>query len=140
MGRGAQGRRALRAHQSRNTRLVPAQPLAQELDSAPRSSTGGAAEPTVSLYGLWQTDEWTPPAAEGGRVPRNERGNVEVPPFARALPPGTRHLTAPGLAGLCRALGVDCAPALAGFEPQGGRMVPRIVGVVVCEVRSSGGH
>ena len=66
-------------------------------------------------------------------MPRNERGNVEAPPFARALPRGTRHLRAPGLAPVCRALGIDHAPALVGFELQSGRMVPRIDGVVVCE-------
>lgn len=43
----------------------------------------------TSLYGIWQTKPWVPPAAAGGKVPRNERGNVEVPPFAAALPTGT---------------------------------------------------
>jgi len=60
---------------------------------------------------------------------------VEVPPFARALPRGTRHLRVQGLVPVCRQLGVDFAPALAGFDPQGGRMVPRLEGIVVCEVR-----
>lgn len=32
-----------------------------------------------------------------------------------------------------RALGVDFAPALTGFELQAGRSVPKIEGVVVCE-------
>lgn len=43
----------------------------------------------TDLYGLWQTRPWAPPAAVDGRVPRNERGNVEVPPFVKALPAGT---------------------------------------------------
>lgn len=34
-----------------------------------------------------------------------------------------------------RALGIDFAPALTGFELQAGRSVPRIDGVVVCQVR-----
>ena len=42
-----------------------------------------------SFYGQWQTKEWKPQAAANGRVPRNERGNVEVPPFTAALPEGT---------------------------------------------------
>lgn len=86
------------------------------------------------LYGHWQTEPWQPPAAAGGRVPRNERGNVEVPPFARALPPGTAHLRGQGLGPVARALGLDFAPAIAGFELQGGRMLPKLEGIVVCQV------
>ncbi|GIL94232.1 hypothetical protein Vretimale_488 [Volvox reticuliferus] len=90
--------------------------------------------PTINLYGRWQTDEWTPPVAEGGVVPKNERGNVECPPLVPALPRGTVHITlGPGLGGVCRTLGIDYAPGLVGFEVQGGRMVPKVEGVVVCE-------
>lgn len=67
-------------------------------------------------------------------MPKNSRGNVEVPPLAQALPAGTVHLQLPGVGGVCRRLGVDYAPALSGFEVQGGRSVPKIDGVVVCEV------
>jgi hypothetical protein len=42
----------------------------------------------VKLYGLWQTQEWVAPAAAGGKVPKNERGNVEVPPLTKSLPTG----------------------------------------------------
>lgn len=53
----------------------------------------------TDLYGLWQTRPWAPPAAVDGRVPRNERGNVEVPPFVKALPAGTvREVAGPGVA------------------------------------------
>ena len=38
------------------------------------------------LYGRWQTRAWAAPVATGGIVPKNERGNVHVPPFAPALP------------------------------------------------------
>ena len=41
------------------------------------------------FYGEWQTRGWKPQAAANGKVPRNDRGNVEVPPFASALPEGT---------------------------------------------------
>ena len=47
---------------------------------------------------------------------------------------GTKWIDAPNVAPICRSLGIDYAPALVGFEVQGGRMVPRIRGVVVCEV------
>ncbi len=37
-----------------------------------------------------------------------------------------------------RTLNVDFAPALVGFERQGGRMVPKLQGVVVCAVSGAG--
>lgn len=93
---------------------------------------GNSAFATINLYGRWQTIPWVPPVAEGGVVPKNERGNVECPPLASSLPFGTVHIALPNVAPVCRSLGIDFAPALVGFEPQAGRMVPRIEGVVVC--------
>ena len=47
----------------------------------------------TKLYGDWQTEEWIPPKAENGKVPKNERGNVLCPPLAYALPRvGGSHL------------------------------------------------
>ena len=43
------------------------------------------------------------------------------------------HLKLPRLGMACKKLGVDYAPAMAGFEIRGGRSVPIIQGVVVCE-------
>ena len=40
----------------------------------------------TKLYGDWQTEEWIPPKAENGVVPKNERGNVLCPPLAYCLP------------------------------------------------------
>ena len=55
---------------------------------------GGVNEDMSKFYGFWQTKEWCPPSASGGKVPKNDRGNVEVPPLAAALPTGTvRELT-----------------------------------------------
>jgi hypothetical protein len=51
------------------------------------------------------------------------------------LAAGTRHVAMPGAAAACRSLGIDYAPALVGFDVQGGRNLPKILGVVVCEVR-----
>jgi xeroderma pigmentosum group C-complementing protein len=87
----------------------------------------------TELYGEWQTEPWVPPAAENGVVPKNERGNVEVPPLAQALPAGTTHLDFPRVFHACRRLGVDFAPALVGFEPARGGMLPKFAGVVVCD-------
>lgn len=93
---------------------------------------GPKSENVSAFYGEWQTREWAPPPAVGGNVPKNERGNVEVPPFASSLPAGTRHIQLPGIAGICRRLGIDWAHALVGFDIRGGRSVPKIDGVVVC--------
>lgn len=87
---------------------------------------------TSAFFGEWQTREWAPPAASGGKVPKNDRGNVEVPPLAAVLPAGTVHIQLPQVAGACRRLGIDYAPALLGFDIRGGRSVPNIDGVVVC--------
>lgn len=49
---------------------------------------GSPADGVTRLYGEWQTVAWAPPAAKDGQVPKNERGNVNVPPYALALPAG----------------------------------------------------
>ncbi|KAL4458322.1 hypothetical protein ABPG75_013187 [Micractinium tetrahymenae] len=85
-----------------------------------------------SFYGPWQTVEYEPPAAEDGIVPKNERGNVEVPPLNKLMPRGTVHINLPGAALICRRLKIDYAPALSGFTIRGGQNVPDIEGVVVC--------
>ena len=43
------------------------------------------------------------------------------------------HLRQPRLGPVCKQLGVDYAPAMMGFEIRGGRSVPVITGVVVCQ-------
>ena len=53
--------------------------IARNKDTVPASEV-------TKLYGDWQTDEWIPPKAEHGIVPKNERGNVLCPPLAYALP------------------------------------------------------
>jgi hypothetical protein len=53
---------------------------------------GPAGEGVTRLYGEWQTAAWAPPAARDGVVPKNERGNVNVPPYAQALPAGATLL------------------------------------------------
>lgn len=45
----------------------------------------------LEIFGSWQVDDYVPPTAENGVVPRNEYGNVEL--FkACMLPKGTVHL------------------------------------------------
>ena len=45
----------------------------------------------LEVFGRWQTTEYVPPRAVGGKVPRNDYGNVEL--FKPSmLPGGTVHL------------------------------------------------
>lgn len=45
----------------------------------------------LEIFGRWQTEQYEPPIAVDGKVPRNEYGNVEL--FKPCmLPRGTVHL------------------------------------------------
>lgn len=101
------------------------------LDGEP--DLGNNEQAMSRYYADWQTDPWCPPAAQDGKVPKNDRGNVEVPPFAFQMPLGTVHVELPHAAKVCKKLQIDFAPALTGFDIRGGRSVPRIEGVVVCQ-------
>ena len=60
--------------------------LLQEQDAPP---------PTVEVFGPWQVEDYVPPVAVDGVVPRNEHGNVEL--FKPCmLPIGTVHIRLPG--------------------------------------------
>lgn len=48
-------------------------------------------EAILGIYGAWQVEDYIPPPAVDGKVPRNEYGNVEL--FKPTmLPAGTVHL------------------------------------------------
>ncbi|CAN7937715.1 unnamed protein product [Ixodes hexagonus] len=86
----------------------------------------------LDLFGLWQTEPYMPPIAFGGKVPRNEWGNVEL--FKSCmLPVGTVHLRAPALGRVAAKLNIDCVPAVVGFEGHGRGVHPVFDGWVVCE-------
>ncbi|XP_050068452.1 DNA repair protein complementing XP-C cells homolog [Anopheles maculipalpis] len=86
----------------------------------------------LELFGHWQTEEYEPPTAEDGIVPRNAYGNVEL--FKPCmLPKKTVHLQLPGLNRICRKLRIDCAQAVTGFDFHGGSSHPVYDGFVVCE-------
>ena len=87
----------------------------------------------IALYGEWQTEPWTPPAAVGGLVPKNDYGNVDL--YGNALPPpGTVHVNLPRVSKTAKSMHIDYAPALVGFEYKaGGKTLPVFNGVVVCE-------
>ncbi|XP_058823925.1 DNA repair protein complementing XP-C cells homolog [Topomyia yanbarensis] len=86
----------------------------------------------LELFGYWQTQDYEPPTAEDGIVPRNAYGNVEL--FkACMLPKKTVHLQLPALNRICKKLGIDCAQAVTGFDFHSGSTHPVYDGFVVCE-------
>ncbi|XP_054263305.1 DNA repair protein complementing XP-C cells homolog isoform X2 [Macrosteles quadrilineatus] len=86
----------------------------------------------LPLFGYWQVEDYIPPPAVDGKVPRNEYGNVELYKPCM-LPPGTVHLQVPGLGRVARKLDIDCAPAVVGWEFSGGGSHPVLDGFIVCE-------
>ncbi|KAJ1110745.1 hypothetical protein NDU88_008092 [Pleurodeles waltl] len=86
----------------------------------------------LPLYGLWQTEDYQPPVAVGGKVPRNEYGNVYL--FKPSmLPIGCSHLHVPNLHRVARKLNIDCVPAVTGFDFHCGFSHPVTEGYIVCE-------
>lgn len=82
------------------------------------------------LFGEWQTDPLVIQPVVDGKIPRNERGNVELW-TSEHLPAGGVHVNSRYAMSAARALSVDYAQAMTGFDVRGGRSVPRIEGVVV---------
>ncbi|XP_065207496.1 DNA repair protein complementing XP-C cells homolog [Planococcus citri] len=93
----------------------------------------GEGPKDLELFGLWQTEDYDPPTAENGLVPRNSFGNVEL--FKPCmLPKGTVYLQIPGLMRIANKLSIDCAAAITGFEySTNGWSYPVKDGFVVCE-------
>ncbi|XP_037941012.1 DNA repair protein complementing XP-C cells homolog [Teleopsis dalmanni] len=86
----------------------------------------------LEIFGYWQTEEYDPPTAENGIVPRNAYGNVEL--FKECmLPKKTAHIRLPGLQRICKKLGIDCANAVIGFDFHQGACHPTFDGFVICE-------
>lgn len=86
----------------------------------------------LPLFGYWQVEDYVPPHAVDGKVPRNEYGNVEMYKPCM-LPSGTVHIQIPGLNRIARKLNVDCAPAVVGWEFHCGGSHPILDGFIVCE-------
>ncbi|XP_074458988.1 DNA repair protein complementing XP-C cells [Larus michahellis] len=86
----------------------------------------------LALFGRWQTEDYQPPVAVDGKVPRNEYGNVYLF-LPSMLPIGCVQLRLPNLNRLARKLDIDCALAITGFDFHGGYSHPVTDGYVVCE-------
>ncbi|XP_070766553.1 DNA repair protein complementing XP-C cells [Enoplosus armatus] len=86
----------------------------------------------LPLFGEWQTEEYQPPIAVDGKVPRNDYGNVYL--FKPCmLPVGCVHLRLPNLHRVARKLNIDAAPAVTGFDFHGGYSHAVTDGYIVCE-------
>ncbi|XP_034731422.1 DNA repair protein complementing XP-C cells [Etheostoma cragini] len=86
----------------------------------------------LALFGKWQTEEYQPPIAVDGKVPRNDYGNVYL--FRPCmLPVGCVHLKLPNLHRVARKLNIDAAPAVTGFDFHGGYSHAVTDGYIVCE-------
>ncbi|EHA98684.1 DNA repair protein complementing XP-C cells [Heterocephalus glaber] len=86
----------------------------------------------LGLFGHWQTEEYQPPVAVDGKVPRNEFGNVYLF-LPSMMPVGCVQLHLPNLHRVARKLDIDCAPAVTGFDFHGGYCHAVTNGYVVCE-------
>ncbi|KAF0036799.1 hypothetical protein F2P81_012111 [Scophthalmus maximus] len=86
----------------------------------------------LPLFGEWQTEEYQPPIAVDGKVPRNDYGNVYL--FKPCmLPVGCIHLRLPNLHRVAKKLEMDAAPAVTGFDFHGGFSHAVTDGYIVCE-------
>ncbi|MBZ3876181.1 DNA repair protein complementing XP-C cells [Sciurus carolinensis] len=86
----------------------------------------------LGLFGHWQTEEYQPPVAVDGKVPRNEFGNVYL--FLPSMMPiGCVQLNLPNLHRVARKLDIDCVQAVTGFDFHGGYSHPVTEGYIVCE-------
>ncbi|XP_016065360.1 PREDICTED: DNA repair protein complementing XP-C cells [Miniopterus natalensis] len=86
----------------------------------------------LGLFGRWQTEEYQPPVAVDGKVPRNEFGNVYLF-LPSMMPVGCVQLNLPNLNRVARKLGIDCVPAIIGFDFHNGYSHPVTDGYIVCE-------
>ncbi|XP_068452981.1 DNA repair protein complementing XP-C cells [Clinocottus analis] len=89
-------------------------------------------ENDLALFGEWQTEEYQPPIAVNGKVPRNDYGNVYL--FKPCmLPVGCIHLQLPNLHRVAKKLNMDAAPAVLGFDFHAGYSHAVTDGYIVCE-------
>ncbi|XP_006876659.1 PREDICTED: DNA repair protein complementing XP-C cells [Chrysochloris asiatica] len=86
----------------------------------------------LGLFGRWQTEEYQPPVAVDGKVPRNEFGNVYLF-LPSMMPVGCVQLNLPNLHRVARKLDIDCVQAITGFDFHGGYSHPVTDGYIICE-------
>ncbi|KHJ87308.1 DNA repair protein Rad4 [Oesophagostomum dentatum] len=87
----------------------------------------------LDVFGYWQTEPFRPPKVENDRIPRNEYGNVYM--YQPSMCPiGAVHLRLPGLPSIARRLGgLECVPAVVGWDFNSCSNFPVIDGACVLE-------
>ncbi|EYB82400.1 hypothetical protein Y032_0360g3433, partial [Ancylostoma ceylanicum] len=87
----------------------------------------------LDVFGYWQTEPFRPPKVENGRIPRNEFGNVYM--YQPSMCPiGAVHIRLPGLPSIARRLGgLECVPAVVGWEFNSCSNFPILEGACVLE-------
>ncbi|KAK6747092.1 hypothetical protein RB195_000370 [Necator americanus] len=101
--------------------------------SNPRIPAEQREQRYLDVFGFWQTEPFRPPKVENGRIPRNEFGNVYM--YQPTMCPiGAVHLRLPGLPSIARRLGgLECVPAVVGWEFNSCSNFPIIEGACVLE-------
>ncbi|KAL7810022.1 hypothetical protein V8C44DRAFT_123326 [Trichoderma aethiopicum] len=86
----------------------------------------------VPIYTSEQTELYEPPPVRNGRVPKNKFGNIEVY-VPSMVPKGGVHIASEYARRAAYILGIDCAPALTGFQFKGRQGTAVLNGVVVAK-------
>ncbi|KAH0492873.1 hypothetical protein TgHK011_007802 [Trichoderma gracile] len=86
----------------------------------------------IPIYTSDQTELYEPPPVRNGRVPKNKFGNIEVY-VPSMVPKGGVHIASEYARRAAYLLGIDCAPALTGFQFKGRQGTAVLNGVVVAK-------
>ncbi|KAL7787910.1 hypothetical protein V8C37DRAFT_389479 [Trichoderma ceciliae] len=84
------------------------------------------------IYTMDQTELYEPPPVRNGRVPKNKFGNIEVY-VASMIPKGGAHIVDEYARRAAYLLGIDCAPALTGFQFKGRQGTAVLSGIVIAK-------
>ncbi|TFB06637.1 DNA repair protein rhp41 [Trichoderma ghanense] len=101
----------------------------REEEQEEESNEGDAGIP---IYTSDQTELYEPPPVRNGRVPKNKFGNIEVY-VPSMVPKGGVHIASEYARRAAYLLGIDCAPALTGFQFKGRQGTAVLNGVVVAK-------
>ncbi|XP_067949212.1 DNA repair protein complementing XP-C cells homolog [Watersipora subatra] len=89
-------------------------------------------EATLGTFGRWQTEPYVPATAENGIVPKNAYGNVDMYQ-PQMLPKGCVQIRIDSIGKIARKMGIDCAPAMVGWQLRSSANVPLFDGWVICK-------
>ncbi|RFU76739.1 hypothetical protein TARUN_5542 [Trichoderma arundinaceum] len=101
----------------------------EEEERQHEDADGDAGTP---IYTMDQTELYEPPPVRNGRVPKNKFGNIEVY-VPSMVPKGGVHIVGEYARRAAYLLGIDCAPALTGFQFKGRQGTAVLNGVVIAK-------